>query len=141
MTLFYCQKSDFQEEVKWLPFMFNLEALLDKQQISRFLDIIYNNKDVHSLHDEDLGYCDLHHLHNTDCHAYAYVSPSLYNMRHLQGEVCECINTCLQQGIFLVVFMHLRLSLHIKNQEIFSYMKIARNFIPLQSEMQFPYHT
>ena len=49
---------NFQAELKHLPFPLNIgEAPLDKEQ-PRFLDIIYDNQEVFSLHDEDLGYCD-----------------------------------------------------------------------------------
>ena len=50
---------NFQAELKGLPSPLNIgKALLDKEQQSRFLDIIYDNQEVLSLHDEDLGYCD-----------------------------------------------------------------------------------
>ena len=51
------------------------------------------------LHDEDLGYCD-HIIHTilttTDKQIYL---PHRTIPRQLQGEVCECINNWLQQGV------------------------------------------
>ena len=50
---------DFQKEVKHLPFKLNLgDVLLDKEHQAKFIDLIYSNQEVFSLHDEDLGYCD-----------------------------------------------------------------------------------
>ena len=50
---------DFQQEVEWLPFKLNLgDVHLDKEYRARFIDLIYSNQEVFSLHDEDLGYCN-----------------------------------------------------------------------------------
>ena len=41
------------------PFKLNLgDVPLDKEHQARFIDLIYNNKEAFSLHDEDLGYCN-----------------------------------------------------------------------------------
>ena len=50
---------DFQKEVECLPSKLNLgDILLDKEHQAKFIDLIYSNQEVFSLHDEDLGYCD-----------------------------------------------------------------------------------
>ena len=50
---------DFQKEVECLPFKLNLgDILLDKEHQAKFIDLIYSNQEVFSLHDEDLWYCD-----------------------------------------------------------------------------------
>ena len=49
---------NFKEELKRLPFELNLgEAPLSREQQIKFLNIIYDNQAVFSLHDGDLGYC------------------------------------------------------------------------------------
>ena len=50
---------DFKKEVESLPFKLNLgDVPLDKEHQAKFIDLIYSNQEVFSLHDEDLGYCD-----------------------------------------------------------------------------------
>ena len=50
---------DFKKEVEHLPFKLNLGDIpLEKEQQAQFIDLIYSNQEVFSLHDEDLGYCD-----------------------------------------------------------------------------------
>ena len=50
---------DFQLEVEHLPFKLNLGDIhLEKEHQARFINFIYSNQEVFSLHDEDLGYCD-----------------------------------------------------------------------------------
>ena len=52
---------DFDKELDHLPFQLKIvkEANLMWDQWSQFINLIYDNKEVFSLHDEDLGYCDL----------------------------------------------------------------------------------
>ena len=49
---------DFKNEIDWMPFQLNIrkEANLTKDQQSCFINLEYDNKEVFSLHDEDLGY-------------------------------------------------------------------------------------
>ena len=55
---------DFDKELGRLPFPLNLGKVeLSKSQQVRFLELIYDNKSVFSLGDEDLGLCD--HLKQT----------------------------------------------------------------------------
>ena len=50
---------DFQQEIECLPFKLNLGDIpLEKEHQARFINLIYSNQEVFSLHDVDLGYCD-----------------------------------------------------------------------------------
>ena len=45
-------------ELDCLPFIINIgEAPLSREQQSRFIDLIYDYKEVFSLYDGDLGFC------------------------------------------------------------------------------------
>ena len=52
---------NFKDELDWLPFQLNIgkEASFMQEQQSHFINLVYDNKEVFSLHNEDLGYCDL----------------------------------------------------------------------------------
>ena len=91
---------DFQEEVECLPFKLNLgDVPLEKEHQARFINLIYSNQEVFSLHDEDLGYCDkLTHTTPTSTNKPVYI-PHRTIPRQLQGEVHKCLNTWLCQGI------------------------------------------
>ena len=91
---------DFQKEVECLPFKLNLgDVQLDKEHQARFINPIYSNQEVFSLHDEDLGYCDkLAHIIPTSTDKPVYL-PHRTIPRQLQEEVCKCLNTWLCQGI------------------------------------------
>ena len=91
---------DFQQEVECLPFKLNLgDVPLEKEHQARFINLIYSNQEVFSLHDEDLGYCDkLTHTIPTSTDKPVYL-PHRTIPRQLQGEVCKCLNTWLHQGI------------------------------------------
>ena len=51
---------NFKSEIDWLPFQLNIakEANLTWEQQSNFINLVYDNKGVFSLHEEDLSYCD-----------------------------------------------------------------------------------
>ena len=50
---------NFKDEVQHLPFKFNLgDAPFNKEQQDWLLNLIYDHKEVFSLHNEDLGFCD-----------------------------------------------------------------------------------
>ena len=91
---------NFQKEVECLPFKLSLgDIQLDKEHQARFINLIYSNQEVFSLHDEDLGYCDkLTHTIPTSTDKSVYL-PCRTISRQLQGEVHECLNTWLHQGI------------------------------------------
>ena len=72
---------------------------MSKSQQVRFLELIYDNKSVFSLGDEDLGLCD--HLKHTipvttDTPVYL---PHRTIPVQLQAEVRKCLDTWLRQGI------------------------------------------
>ena len=91
---------DFQKEIEHLPFKLNLgDVHLDKEHLARFINLIYGNQEVFSLHDEDLGYCDkITHTIPTSTDKPVYL-PHRTIPRQLQGQVHECLNTWLYQGI------------------------------------------
>ena len=91
---------NFQQEVEHLPFKLNLgDVPLEKEHQARFINLIYSNQEVFSLHDEDLGYCDrLTHTILTSTNTPIYL-PHRTIPRQLQGEVCKCIKTWLCHGI------------------------------------------
>ena len=90
---------DFHTKLKHLQFLLNLgEAPFDKKQQSRFLDIIYN-KEIFSLHDKDLGYCDcITQTIPMNMEKPVYL-PHQMTPRQLQGGVCKCSSNWLQQGV------------------------------------------
>ena len=50
---------NFKMELDHLPFTINIgKAPLSREQQSRFIDLIYDYKEVFSLYDVDLGFCD-----------------------------------------------------------------------------------
>ena len=50
---------DFKMELERLPFTINIgEAPLSREQQSHFIDLIYDYKEVFSLYNGDLGFCD-----------------------------------------------------------------------------------
>ena len=64
---------DFDKRVVWLPFPFNLgDVPLTKEQQDWLINLVYDNQQVFSLHDEDLAYCDklAHTILTTDKHVY-----------------------------------------------------------------------
>ena len=90
----------FQQEVEHLPSKLNLEDIpLEKEHQARFINLIYSNQEVFSLHDKDVGYCDrLTHTILTSTDKPVYL-PHRTIPRKLQGEVHKCLNTWLHQGI------------------------------------------
>ena len=91
---------NFKQEVEHLPFKLNLgDVHLDKEHQARFIDLMYSNQEVFSLHDEDMCYCNkLMHTIPTSTDKPVYL-PHRTIPRQLQGEVCKCLNTWLCQGI------------------------------------------
>ena len=92
---------NFKNELGWLPFQLNIgkEAKCMQDQQSHFINLVYDNKEVFSLHDEDLGYCDLiKHMIPTTTEKPVYL-PHHTIPRQLQEEVHECLDTWLHQSI------------------------------------------
>ena len=91
---------DFKTELDCLPFTINIsDAPLSKEQQSRFIDLIYNYKEVFSLYDGDLGFCDaLKHSIPTTTDKPVYL-PHRQIPVQLQQEVRKCLESWLKQGI------------------------------------------
>ena len=71
----------------------------DMRTTQPFHNLIYDNKEVFSLHDEDLDYCDwVKHTTPAMMDKPVYL-PHHTIPRQLQGEVCKCIDTWLPQDI------------------------------------------
>ena len=72
---------------------------MSKAQQQRFLELVYDNKDVFSLCDEDLGLCDhLKHTIPTTTDRPVYL-PHCTIPVQLQAEVCKFLDTWLKQGV------------------------------------------
>ena len=86
---------NFQKEVEHLPLKLNVEDVpLEKEHQAKFINLIYSNQEVFSLHDEDLGDCNkLTHTIPTSTDKPVYL-PHRTIPRQLQG-----VNTWLHQGI------------------------------------------
>ena len=91
---------DFKMELDRLPFTINIsEAPLSREQQSRFIDLIYDYKEVFSLYDGDLGFCDaLKHSIPTTTDKPIYL-PHRQIPVQLQQEVRKCLESWLKQGI------------------------------------------
>ena len=91
---------DFKMELDCLPFTINIgEAPLSREQQSRFIDLIYDYKEVFSLYDGDLGFCDaLKHSTPTTTDKPMYL-PHRQIPVQLQQEVRKCLESWLKQGI------------------------------------------
>ena len=91
----------FEAEINCLPFKLNMgtNAKMTHAQQSWFLNIIYDHPEVVSLHDEDFAFCNKIKqtiLMTSDKPVYL---PHCTIPPQLQGEVCKCLDTWLQQGI------------------------------------------
>ena len=91
---------DFKMELDRLPFTINIgEAPLSREQQSHFIDLIYNYKEVFSLYNDDLGFCDaLKHSIPTTTDKPVYL-PHRQIPVQLQQEVRKCLESWLKQGI------------------------------------------
>ena len=91
---------NFKMELDCLPFTINIsKAPLSREQQSRFIDLIYDYKEVFSLYDGDLGFCDaLKHSIPTTTDKPVYL-PHRQIPVQLQQEVRKCLESWLKQGI------------------------------------------
>ena len=91
---------DFKTELDRLPFTINIgEAPLSREQQSRFIDLIYDNKEVCSLYDGELGFCNaLKHSIPTTMDKPVYL-PHQQIPVQLQQEVRKCLESWIKQGI------------------------------------------
>ena len=87
-------------ELDCLPFTINIgEASLSREQQSHFIDLIYDYKEVFSLYNGDLGFCDaLKHSIPTTTDKPVYL-PHRQIPVQLQQEVRKCLESWLKQGI------------------------------------------
>ena len=97
---FSSPKFDFDKELGRLPFPLNLGKVeMSKPQQVRFLELIYDNKSVFSLCDEDLGLCDcLKHTIPMMTDKPVYLLHRTIPVQ-LQAEVRKCLDTWIRQGI------------------------------------------
>ena len=88
---------DFKTELDHLPFTINIgEAPLSREQQSHFIDLIYDYKEVFSLYDGDLGFCDaLKHSIPTTTDKPVYL-PHRQIPVQLQQEVRKCLESWLK---------------------------------------------
>ena len=91
---------DFKGECERLLFPLNIgEAPLDLDQQKRFIRLIYENQEVFSLYDGDLGYCDkLKHSVPTTTNKPVYLLHRQIAIQ-LQSEVRKCLDAWLKAGI------------------------------------------
>ena len=92
---------DFEAEFNCLPSKLNMgtEAKMTCAHQSWFLKVIYDHPEVFSLHDEDLRFCNkIKHTILTTLDKPVYLSHCTIP-KQLQGGVCRCLDTWLQQGI------------------------------------------
>ena len=91
---------EFKKEIELLPFKFNLgDVTFTKEQQDQLLNLIFDNQQVFSLHDEDLGFCNK--LANTIPTTTDRPVQLPYRTipQQLQGKVHKSLDTCLRQGI------------------------------------------
>ena len=91
---------DFKKELEPLPVELNIgDAPLTREQQAHLIDIIYDHKEVFSLFDGDLGFCDvLKHSIPTTTDKPVYL-PHRQIPVQLQSEVRKCLDNWLKQGI------------------------------------------
>ena len=91
---------DFKMELDHLPFTINIgKTPFSREQQSRFIDLIYNYKELFSLYDGDLGFCDaLKHSIPTITDKPVYLPHRQIHVQ-LQQEVRKCLESWLKQGI------------------------------------------
>ena len=91
---------NFKRECERLPFPLNIgEAPLHLNQQKRFIELVYDNQEVFSLYDGDLGYCDkLKHSIPTTTNKPVYL-PHRQIPIQLQSEVRKCLDAWLKAGI------------------------------------------
>ena len=92
---------NFQTETNHLPFKLNMgtDAKMTNDQQSQFLNLICDYPKLFSLHDEDLGFCNkIKHMIPTTLDKPIYLLHCTIPPQ-FQGEVHECLDTWLRQGI------------------------------------------
>ena len=87
---------DFQNEIVWLPFQFNMVDTTFSKQQDQLINLVYNNQQIFSLHDDELGYYDkcAHTIPTTmDKHVYL---PQCMIPHQLQGKGHKWLDICLE---------------------------------------------
>ena len=99
---------NFEDEVQWLPFKFNLvDTPLNKEHQDQLLKLIYDRKEVFSLHDEDLGFWDkLAYTIVTTTNNPVYL-PHRTLHKQLQGEARKCLNICSGKVLYTLKITHI----------------------------------
>ena len=94
------EEFDFKAELEKLPFTLNIgEAPLTVEQQKRFIQLIYDNQEVFSLYDGDLGFCEkIKHSIPTTTEKPVYL-PHRQIPIQLQSEVRKCLEAWLKAGI------------------------------------------
>ena len=103
-----------------LPFTLNIgEAPLTVEQQKRFIQLIYDNQEVFSLCDRDLGFCEkIKHSIPTTTEKPVYL-PHRQIPIQLQSEVRKCLEADLRPALFdhRKVLTLLKWSLFVRKQE------------------------
>ena len=74
-----------------------------QDQQSHFINLVYDNKEVFSLHNEDLGYCNLiKHIIVTMTDKPVYL-PLCTIPRQLQGEIHKCLRCLVVPGHYSTI--------------------------------------
>ena len=91
---------DFKTELEKLPFTLNIgKAPLTKEQQKRFIQLVYDNQEVFSLYDGDLGHCEkIKHSIPMTTEKPVYL-PHRQIPIQLQSEVRKCLEAWLKAGI------------------------------------------
>ena len=78
---------DFKTEIDWLPFQLNIgkEANLTWDQQNHFINLVYDNKEVFSLHDEDFRQLWPDKTYNTNYDRQACLLATLYYTQATTG--------------------------------------------------------
>ena len=105
------EEFDFKTELEKLPFTLNIgEAPLIVEQQKQFIQLIYDNQEVLSLYDGDLGYCEkIKHSIPTTTGKPVYL-PHRQIPIQLQSEVRKCLEAWLKASIIRPSKQSLRFS-------------------------------
>ena len=74
-----------------------------RDQQSQFINLVYDNKEVFSLHDEDLGYCDLIKHTNLTMTEEACILAALYYPQTTPGESAKMSGYLVVPGYYKTI--------------------------------------
>ena len=95
----------FKAEIDPLPFKLNMGTTIEMtcEQQSQFINIIYDNSEVFSLHDEDLGfYNKIKHTIPTTSDRPVYLAHCSIPPQ-LLGEACKCFGYLVEAGNYKTI--------------------------------------